>query len=92
MTPEQGSQLLMGIVAKRFPEPLQVVFLDIEAEVGAKRKSDGTSLAYLQDRIAMYREIARVIGAIRIDGRLSVEHIEEVIRENVCHLLGRTDG
>jgi thymidylate kinase len=82
LSPGDLSKILTCAVAKRFPTPTRTYFIDIEAELGAQRKSDGTSIAYLQDRVPMYRHVAMITSAVRIDGNLPLNIIGDIIRDD----------
>ncbi|MCX5752892.1 MAG: hypothetical protein NTW97_04500 [Candidatus Krumholzibacteria bacterium] len=58
-----------------FPKPGLVIFIDIDPETGATRKSDGTPAAYLADRREYYAALARILRAPIIDGGASVESV-----------------
>ncbi len=62
-----------------FPKPSLVMFIDIDPEIGAARKSDGTPAAYLADRREYYREMARILAAPLIDGTPQVERVFEAV-------------
>ncbi len=64
-----------------FPKPGLVLFIDIDPETGAARKSDGTPAAYLADRREYYTEMARILGAPIIDGGGSVESVSRAVWE-----------
>lgn len=65
-----------------FPRPAKLIVIDIDPEVGARRKSDGTPPEYLADRRQLYLEMARITGAPVIDGCGSIENIAEEIWES----------
>jgi len=75
--------LLNNPVSRLFPRPCRLYFIDISAEIGASRKTDGTSLAYLEDRVPMYRHIADIVKATIVDGTLSLDDIKKIIRDDV---------
>jgi|WetSurMetagenome_2_1015567.scaffolds.fasta_scaffold67373_3 thymidylate kinase len=64
-----------------FPKPGLVVFLDIDPETGAARKSDGTPAAYLADRREYYAALSRVLRAPLVDGNADVESVARSIWE-----------
>lgn len=64
-----------------FPKPGLVIFIDIDPETGAARKSDGTPAAYLADRREYYATMARILHAPIIDGGASVESVAGSIWE-----------
>ncbi len=75
--PELMDHPLLGL----FPKPGLVLFIDIDPETGAARKSDGTPAAYLADRREYYAEMARVLGAPIVDGGGSVESVARSVWE-----------
>jgi len=64
-----------------FPKPGLVLFIDIDPETGASRKSDGTPAAYLADRRGYYAEMARILRVPLIDGGGSVESVARAVWE-----------
>jgi thymidylate kinase len=62
-----------------FPKPALVIFIDIDPETGASRKSDGTPAAYLADRRPYYSELARIMNAPLLDGGASVESVADSV-------------
>lgn len=72
---EELDALLASPLVRAFPRPELVFFIDMEAKLAGARKGDGTSVAYLADRVPAYRALAARIGAVRIDGSLGVEEV-----------------
>jgi hypothetical protein len=70
---------LSNLISKWFPKPDRLYFIDISAEIGMARKKDGTSLAYLADRVPVYQSIAQKYNAFVIDGTLSMSEINKII-------------
>lgn len=64
-----------------FPKPGLVLFIDVDPETGAARKSDGTPAAYLADRREYYAEMARILRVPIIDGAGSVDSVSRSIWE-----------
>jgi thymidylate kinase len=64
-----------------FPKPGLVMFIDVDPETGAARKSDGTPAAYLADRREYYTAMARILNVPIIDGGASVESVARSIWE-----------
>jgi thymidylate kinase len=62
-----------------FPKPAVVVFIDIDPDTGAARKSDGTPAAYLADRRTYYASLARALHAPVVDGVPPVESVARAI-------------
>lgn len=67
-------------LARLFPKPRRLYFIDISPEVAKERKDDDTNFHLLQDRVALYRELAAVAGALVVDGNGKIEEVAEVIR------------
>lgn len=66
-----------------FPKPAVSLFIDVPAKVGAARKSDGTSVAYLSDRVALYQSAAKIVGAFVVDGTRPPGDLAGEIREMI---------
>jgi thymidylate kinase len=64
-----------------FPKPGLVMFIDVDPETGAARKSDGTPAAYLADRREYYAAMAEMLHAPIIDGGASVESVARSVWE-----------
>ncbi len=75
-----------------FPKPGLVIFIDIDPETGAARKSDGTPAAYLADRREYYTAMARILHAPIVDGGASVESVAGSIWELARPRTGSPDG
>lgn len=77
-------------VADRFlawvPKPDVVVHLDVPAEVAFARKDDVPELSYLTDRQAVYEELARRHGFLRVDGTDPPEKVYENVRRLLAPL------
>lgn len=64
-----------------YPTPACVIFLDVDPEIGATRKTDGTPAAYLADRRGHYLELARILEAPVIDANAAVDEVAaEIMR------------
>ncbi len=59
-------------------KPDHNIIINIPAEVGYKRKMDGTSVSYLQEREKLY-SMMQGKNVIHIDGTTSIEDIQETI-------------
>lgn len=68
-----------------YPKPAQVIFVDIDPETGASRKSDGTPPEYLEHRRKLYLAMARLIDAPVINGGLSIDAVHETIWDATAH-------
>ena len=79
--------LLDNAISRWFPRPDRLYFIDISPETGTRRKTDGTSLSYLQDRVPLYRSIAVRSGAMVIDGNLPLDEIKRIICDDAVRVL-----
>lgn len=79
--------LCNNFISSLFPKPDRLYFIDIDADVGANRKKDGTSLAYLEDRVPLYRHVAKLTDAVVIDGTLPLHEIREIIYKDAANYL-----
>jgi len=76
-------------LCRLFPRMERMIYLDVDPEVGFRRKSDGTPLAYLKERRPLYLGLAERIPFSRIDANGSIEEVSEALGR--C-LLEPTDG
>jgi thymidylate kinase len=74
-------ELMSHPLLSLFPKPALVIFIDIDPEVGAARKSDGTPPTYLADRRAYYAALSHMLSAPLIDGGASVTSVSDTIWE-----------
>ncbi|MBU8923149.1 MAG: hypothetical protein KOO63_15125 [Bacteroidales bacterium] len=79
VSPTELESLCVNPLLDLFPVPTQAILIDIDPETGARRKDDGTPVDYLSDRRQLYLEMARITGAIIIDGMKTIEEISEEI-------------
>jgi dTMP kinase len=79
---------LRSSLVRAFPRPDLVIFLDVDAELAAARKDDGTSVAYLADRVPAYRALAAKLGAVHIDGSLSENEVAARVATAASTLVG----
>ncbi|HSG28850.1 MAG TPA: hypothetical protein VLA34_10245, partial [Candidatus Krumholzibacterium sp.] len=79
--PERLETLCEDPLLSLFPVPAQAVLIDIDPETGATRKDDGTPVEYLADRRQLYLQMARITGAVVVDGTGSIDDIAEEIWE-----------
>ena len=59
----------------RMEKPQVNIIIDIPAQVGYERKSDGTPLSYLQQREDIYRNFSLPGKTLHIDGQLPLEQV-----------------
>jgi len=89
---ESLQKLLCHPLVRCFPKSTLSFFIDIPGELGAARKSDGTSVHYLRKRVDLYQSTAREINAASIDGTKPVEIIAKEIQEiTLRQLRGRVE-
>ena len=77
--PRRMADLMDHPLLALFPKPFLAIFIDIDPDCGAARKSDGTPAAYLADRREYYREMARILDAPLVDGGRPVEAVFEAV-------------
>lgn len=77
--PEGVRRLLAKAIVRLFPQPGVGIYVEVPAEVGYQRKSDGTPLTYLQKRQELYAAVATVVGMHRVDGTLPTATIHSQI-------------
>ncbi len=80
---EEAERLLGSTMAGLFPKPDLVLLLEIAPEDAMKRKDDIPSIAYLDEREAVYEMIGRAVGAVRIDAGKPVEEVQARIRDAI---------
>ncbi len=81
--PEAAAEAIAGsLLARLFPRPRRLYFIDISPEVAKERKDDDTSFQLLQDRVALYRKLAGCAGAVVVDGNGGIEEVAEAIRRD----------
>jgi thymidylate kinase len=74
-------KLLRHSLVRCFPKSTLSFFIDIPGELGAARKSDGTSVDYLRKRVKFYQSAAREVDAVSIDGTKTAEIIAKEIQK-----------
>ncbi|MBN2071282.1 MAG: hypothetical protein JW814_07495 [Candidatus Krumholzibacteriota bacterium] len=79
--PSRLGELFDNILFRFFPRPAMAIFFDIDPEKGATRKSDGTPVEYLDDRRALYLEMAKMTGSPVIDSALPIDEIADQVWE-----------
>jgi thymidylate kinase len=79
VSPGELESLCGNSLLDLFPVPVQAILIDIDPETGARRKDDGTPVNYLSDRRQLYLEMARITGAIVIDGTKTIDEISDEI-------------
>jgi thymidylate kinase len=89
LEPDRLGELMNHPLLSLFPKPGLVLFIDIDPQTGAARKSDGTPEAYLADRRAYYASMARILHAPVVDGAASVESVSGVVWELTMPWRGR---
>lgn len=80
-------KILSHPLLRFYPKPMALIMIDIEPEIGALRKSDGTPAAYLADRKPYYLSIAEILDAPVVDGNKSTEEVSKEIWQIVSSLI-----
>lgn len=76
----------------RFQAPDCSIIIDLPAETGYKRKSDGTPLCYLQTREKYYASLFPTERAFRVDGLLPIPQLSSQITSHVLKFLNNKKG
>lgn len=79
LAPRELPALMGHPLLSLFPKPALVIFIDIDPETGAARKSDGTPPAYLADRRPYYTELARILNMPLVDGGAGVDAVADTV-------------
>ncbi len=87
VAPEALPQLLRLPPFYPVPCPAQWFLIDVPAEVAFNRRADVVDVAFLEQRIPLYRAAARAVGMVVIDGTPSPDHIADVVWEHVQSLV-----
>ena len=88
ISPDKFQKLIAESALADMMVPDLSVFVDLPAEVGYKRKLDGTPLKYLEERENIYRNIAVEGPVLHVDGTQSAEDIHNQITEWVFRNIG----
>ena len=76
---EMNTALARSKISKMH-KPDHNIIINIPAEVGYKRKMDGTSVSYLQEREKLYSSM-KGNNVLHIDGTTSIEDIQKTIND-----------
>lgn len=68
-------EVLNTAALRRFPRPDISFLIDVEAETALSRKNDGLTLADARRRVALYRRLAELNGAVRLGASGTVESV-----------------
>ena len=77
--PEAFQQEIKNTALRHAQKPDLTVIIDIPAELGYARKSDGTALEYLKEREAVYKNFGAADNVLHVDGTQTPEAIHEII-------------
>jgi len=77
----EARRLLGSAMTRLFPKPQLVILLAIKPEEAMKRKDDIPSIAYLEEREAVYEMIGLELGAVKVDAGRPVEDVQAGIRD-----------
>ncbi|MDH3645597.1 MAG: hypothetical protein OER80_02385 [Gammaproteobacteria bacterium] len=86
--PNEFQELLGTTALAKTKTPDMSIFIDLPAEVGYKRKLDGTPLRYLQEREQLYRDIVVDGPILHVDGTLTPADVHEQIAKWVYGNIG----
>ena len=89
--PNEFQELLAETALAEMKVPDLSVFIDLPADVGYKRKLDGTPLHYLQEREQLYRNITVSGPVLHVDGTQSAEDVHDEITRWVFLNIGGND-
>lgn len=85
MSAQEFTRIVDSTILKHMDQPDISIVIDIPAEVGYRRKQDGTPLEYLRDRESRYKELPSSDSIVHIDGTLPPDDIHaritDLIRE-----------
>lgn len=96
-----GTAVLAGVPAEALPEQLRLpaiypiprpshwFLIDVPAAVAFDRRDDVVDVAFLEQRIPLYRTAAATLGMQVVDGTPRPEQIAEVVWQHVQPLLQR---
>lgn len=76
---EGVEELARHPLCRLFPRIDRMIFLDVDPRIGFQRKSDGTPLAYLEERRPLYLALQRVLPFTLVDANGSVEKVAEAM-------------
>jgi len=76
---EMNAALAQSKISKMH-NPDHNIIINIPAEVGYKRKMDGTSISYLQEREKLYSSM-KGNNVLHIDGTTNIEDIQKIIND-----------
>lgn len=85
---EQMNKVLSNSKVSKMHKPDHNIIINIPAEVGYKRKMDGTSVSYLAEREKLYNAMQGE-NVIHIDGTQNIEDIQTAIYNWVTPKLGQ---
>ena len=75
---DEMNKVFCGSKISKMHKPEHNIIINIPAEVGYKRKMDGTSVSYLQQREKLYNAMQGE-NVLHIDGTTSIEEIQDAI-------------
>ena len=78
--PRLGFRLLLRLL----PKPDKAFLIEVDPRVAFRRKPDLPRISDYTERLSLYRQAARPLGVIVLDGGLSVEEIQQEIRDKVA--------
>lgn len=82
-----SKEMLSSTFIKKFKKPDYKIFIHLPAEIGYKRKSDGTSLDYLREREYYYKNISHAEDTANLDGKKEISILAREIADWVIDKL-----
>ena len=79
----QITKLFKNPLLRMFPKPDKCFYIKVPANLGYKRKLDGTSLEYLLDREKIYDFLAKEMNMVVIDGTQDIDNVFEKIKTEI---------
>jgi len=87
---------LKGCIQRRclrvFPKPDLLFYIKIKPDTGSRRKSDGTSVPYLEERKKYYDELMNIYRSVEIDGEKTEAEVYSEIMSNLKRCFGTKNG
>lgn len=83
-------QRLVEFMAKLYPSPDVVFYLDLPVEVAFRRKNDIQSAQYLEERQERYRSLTKKFHWISVDATATQEQIQKIVLSHLVNGNGKT--
>jgi thymidylate kinase len=82
-------RLAFRLLSRLLPKPDKAFLIEVDPIVAFKRKPDLPRISDYTERLSMYHQMAGALGVATLNGRASVEELEQQIWEQVSELLPR---